>query len=128
MKAKELSRRMRILIVDDHEMMRRGVESIITSNSLGEVCGDAGNGEEAIGKVKELMPDLVILDVSMPVINGLEAARQIRRIAPSIKILILTMHNSPQIADAVQESGADALVVKSEAASKLVEVIRNFNN
>jgi DNA-binding NarL/FixJ family response regulator len=114
----------RILIVDDHEMLRRGVESIIKRNALGEVCGEGENGEEAIRKVQELKPDLVILDVTMPVISGLEAAREIRRIAPSTKIVILTMHNSTQIAEAVREAGADALVVKTEAASNLAEAIR----
>jgi len=117
----------RILIVDDHEMLRRGVESIIKRNSLGGVCGEAQNGEEAIRKVQELQPDLVILDVSMPVMSGLEAAREIRRIAPATKIVILTMHNSTQIVDAVRDAGADALVVKTEAASNLAEVIKELH-
>ena len=116
----------RILIVDDHEMLRRGVESIIRRNSLGGVCGEAQNGEEAIRKVQELKPDLVILDVSMPVMSGLEAAREIRRIAPSTKIIILTMHNSTQIAEAVHDVAADALVVKTEAAANLADVIRDI--
>jgi DNA-binding NarL/FixJ family response regulator len=116
----------RILIVDDHEMLRRGVESIIRRDSLGGVCGEAQNGEEAIRKVQELHPDLVILDVSMPVMSGLEAAREIRRIAPATKIVILTMHNSTQIVDAVRNAGADALVVKTEAASNLAEVIKEL--
>jgi len=115
----------RILIVDDHELLRRGVEVILTANSLGEVCGEAENGEEAVRKVQELKPDLVILDVSMPVMNGLEAARQIRRIAPSTKIVILTMHDSLQIMDAAHEAGADAVLVKVEAAAKLAETVRN---
>lgn len=116
----------RILIVDDHEMLRRGVESIIRRDCLGGVCGEAQNGEEAIRKVQELHPDLVILDVSMPVMSGLEAAREIRRIAPATKIVILTMHNSTQIVDAVRNAGADALVVKTEAASNLAEVIKEL--
>ena len=82
----------RILIVDDHEMLRRGVESIIKRNSLGGVCGEAQNGEEAIRKVQELQPDLVILDVSM-----------------------------------LRDAGADALVVKTEAASNLAEVIKELH-
>jgi len=108
-------------------MLRRGVESIIKRNSLGGVCGEAQNGEEAIRKVQELQPDLVILDVSMPVMSGLEAAREIRRIAPATKIVILTMHNSTQIVDAVRDAGADALVVKTEAASNLAEVIKELH-
>jgi DNA-binding NarL/FixJ family response regulator len=121
-----LAKQLRILIVDDHEMLRRGVESIIRHDSLGEVCGEAENGEEAIRKVRELKPELVILDVSMPVMSGLEAAREIRRIAPSTKIVILTMHNSTQVAAAVREAGADALVTKTEAASNLAKAIRNL--
>jgi DNA-binding NarL/FixJ family response regulator len=116
----------RILLVDDHEMLRRGVEAIIRRNSLGKLCGEAQNGEEAIRKVQELKPDLVIMDVSMPVMGGLEAAREIRRIAPATKIIILTMHNSAQIAEAVHEVGADALVVKTEAAANLADVIRDI--
>ena len=116
----------RILIVDDHEMLRRGIESIITNNSLGEVCGEAENGEEAIRKIEELKPDIVILDISMPIMNGLETARHIRRIVPSPKILILTMHNTEELAEAVRTAGADVLVVKSEAASKLVDAIKRL--
>jgi DNA-binding NarL/FixJ family response regulator len=113
----------RILIVDDHEMLRRGIESIVNNNRLGEVCGEAENGEEAIQKVQELNPDLVIMDISMPVMNGLQTTRAIRKLASPPKILILTMHDTPQVKIAVEESGADALVVKSEASSKLVDAI-----
>jgi DNA-binding NarL/FixJ family response regulator len=118
--------RARILVVDDHELMRRGVKSLIFENNLGEICGEAENGEDAIAKVQELKPDLVILDVSMPVMNGLEAARHIRRVAPSIKILILTMHDSSQIASAAKEAGADGFLVKSDAAAKLVGSVKNL--
>jgi two-component system nitrate/nitrite response regulator NarL len=116
----------RILVVDDHELMRRGVKSLIGENQLGEICGEAENGEDAVTRVQELKPDLVILDVSMPVMNGLEAARHIRRIAPATKILILTMHDSSQIAAAAQQAGADAVLIKSEAAAKLVGTVRNL--
>jgi DNA-binding NarL/FixJ family response regulator len=122
----EVAKTARIVVVDDHELMRRGVRSLITENSLGEVCGEAENGEQAVALVQELKPDLVMLDVSMPVMNGLEAARHIRRLAPSIKILILTMHDSTQIAAAAKEAGADALLVKSEAATKLVGTVKNL--
>jgi len=116
----------RILIVDDHEMLRRGIESIVTNNSLGEVCGEAENGEEAIRKIQELKPDLVIMDISMPVMNGLEATRVIRKMPSSPKILILTMHDTLQVKHAVEESGADGLVVKSEASSQLVDAITSL--
>src|SRR5689334_21122126 len=114
----------RILIVDDHEMLRRGVESIIRRDSLGGVCGEAQNGEEAIRKVQELHPDLVILDVSMPVMSGLEAAREIPGIALSTLISILTIQNSTQVVDAVRNAIVDAVVVNTEAASNLAERIK----
>jgi len=117
----------RILIVDDHELLRRGVHAIIAANSLGDVVGEAENGEEAVKKVQQLNPDVVILDVSMPVMNGLEAARHIRRLAPSTKIVILTMHDSGQIGDAARQAGADAVVVKVDAASQLAETIRRVS-
>lgn len=85
-----------ILIVDDNAVMRRLVRSHIEANSEWDVCGEAENGLIAIERVKELRPDLVILDFQMPVMNGLEAAREIARLAPDTAIVMLTMHNSDQ--------------------------------
>jgi len=108
----------RILIVDDHEVIRRGIRSLLTRDSL-EICGEAENGKQALEKVRELKPDLVILDVSMPVMNGLEAAREIRRFAPRTKIVILSVHDSPQIIEIAKKAGADAYVLKSAADKDL---------
>jgi DNA-binding NarL/FixJ family response regulator len=113
----------RILIVDDHALLRRGIESIITRRSLGTVCGEAGNGEEAIRKVRELKPDLVIMDISMPKMGGIEATKQIRKFAPDLKIIILTMHDSRQMAEIAEEAGATRLIVKSEAQEELARAI-----
>jgi DNA-binding NarL/FixJ family response regulator len=118
---------LRILIVDDHQVVRRGVESVVLRHSLGMVCGEAENGEEAIRQVRELAPDVVIMDVSMPVMNGLEAARQIRRIAPHVKILVFTMHNASPLMQLIKESGADAVIDKFSAEDQLVQAIRAFN-
>ena len=115
---------MRILIVDDHELLRRGIRGIIERDNLGEVCGEATNGLEAIDKVQKLKPDLVLLDVSMPLMGGLEAARRIRDIAPSTTIIVVTMHDSRQIKSLAEEAGADALVEKSEVSTTLVEAIK----
>ena len=116
----------RILIVDDHELLRRGVRSLLSGDSRFEVCGEAENGQEGIEKVRELNPELVTLDVSMPVLNGLEAARQIRRLFPSIKILILSMHDSPQMAEELRQAGADAVMVKIAPAGELVATVERL--
>jgi DNA-binding NarL/FixJ family response regulator len=117
---------LRILIVDDHQAVRRGVESIVTRHGLGEVCGEAENGEDAVRKVRELAPDLVTMDISMPVMNGLEATRQIRGIAPQTKIVVLTMHSSPQMLEQAKQAGADDVVEKFAAEAELVKAIRRF--
>jgi two-component system nitrate/nitrite response regulator NarL len=86
----------RILIVDDHEAVRKGVCAILSSRLDIEVCGEAVNGKEALAKATELRPDLIILDVSMPVLSGFDAARQIRKIVPEARILMFSMPESKQ--------------------------------
>jgi two-component system nitrate/nitrite response regulator NarL len=113
----------RILIVDDHEMLRRGVRSLLEAKLPWEVCGEAADGTEALKKVQELKPDLVILDVTMPAMNGLEAAVQIRRIAPSVKIVIFSMHDSPAMRAEFERVGADAFVVKSAPSGELITTV-----
>jgi two-component system response regulator NreC len=109
----------RILIADDHVAIRLGLRNELTENPLWEVCGEAENGKEAIEKVLELKPDLVILDISMPIINGIEACRQIRRLVPDIKILLCTMHNSLQLQlDLIAwQGGANGILNKSQSVS-----------
>jgi DNA-binding NarL/FixJ family response regulator len=114
----------RALIVDDHELMRRGIERAIEEAGACEVCGEAANGVEAIAKVSELKPDLVLLDLSMPVMGGFEAASHIRKIMPAIKIVIVTMHESIQIAELAKQAGAQAFITKTEVSAKLIETIR----
>ena len=115
----------RVLIVDDHEAIRRGIRSLLSRDSL-EICGEAENGRQALEKVRELKPDLVILDVSMPVMNGLEAAREIRRFAPRTKIVILSVHDSPQIIEIAEKAGADAYVLKSAADTDLNVTVKRL--
>lgn len=117
-------RQIRVLIVDDHELIRQGVRTIFAKDSRFVVCGEAANGKEAIQQVQTLNPEVMILDISMPVMGGPEAAAEIRRIAPKIKIVILTMHDSAQVRDQAQKAGADAFVVKSNVAVKLMETVR----
>lgn len=112
----------RILIADDHEVVRRGVRAVLEAEAGWVVCGEASSGREAVTRTVELRPDVVVLDVSMPELNGLEATRQIRRLVPT-KILILTVHASDQVVTEVLEAGADGYVLKTDAGRKLVEAI-----
>jgi DNA-binding NarL/FixJ family response regulator len=91
-----------------------------------EICGEAENGQDAVAKVKQLKPDAVILDVSMPVMNGLEAAREIRRVAPATKIVMFSMHDSSQMIETAREAGADAFVLKTAPARELARAIREL--
>ena len=116
----------RILIVDDHDLIRQGVRFIFSRDSQFVICGEAANGADAIEQVKKLNPHAVILDISMPVMNGLEAAAEIRRLAPKTRIVILTMHDSVQMRNQSQEAGADAFITKSQVASKLLQVVQSL--
>ncbi len=116
-------KRIRILIADDHEIVRRGVRAVLEGHPGWMVCGEARTGREAVAKAIELQPDIVVLDVSMPELNGLEATRQIRRAVPA-KILILTVHESDQMVTEVLEAGAHGYILKTDAGRQLVEAIR----
>lgn len=113
----------RILIADDHEALRRGLRSALLGAGW-QVCGEAADGKQAIEKTKELKPDLVLLDLSMPVMSGHEAAREILRNSPGVKIVVFTMHESQQVRDALNKIGVHALAVKSAPLSLLLDTIQ----
>jgi DNA-binding NarL/FixJ family response regulator len=113
----------RVLIVDDHELVRRGLRDILRGTEF-EVCGEAQNGQEGLAQTVSLRPTLVLLDMSMPVLTGLQAAAQIRQQLPGTKILIITMHDSPQMEIEARAAGADAYITKMAAARSLVEAMR----
>ena len=115
----------RLLIVDDHEVVRLGVRCLVDMNPKWSVCGEASNGKEALEQIAELMPDAVILDLTMPVMNGIEAAEEIRRIAPSIKIVLFSMHDMPSTARMLH---ANAFVAKSSAARDLPVALERVLN
>lgn len=115
-----------ILIADDHEMLRRGLRTMLEKEPDWEICGEAIDGQDAVDKVASLRPDLVILDINMPVLNGLAAVRQILRVRPQTKILIFTVHDSDQTAKEVQAAGAHGYLSKNNASSDLLRVVKEL--
>jgi DNA-binding NarL/FixJ family response regulator len=113
----------RILIADDHEVVRQGVRAVLEGQAGWVVCGEASTGREAVAKAIALRPDVVVLDISMPELNGLEATRQIRHAVPA-RILILTVHEAEQVVTEVLEAGAHGYVLKTDAGRTLAEAIR----
>jgi DNA-binding NarL/FixJ family response regulator len=114
---------LRILIADDHEVARRGIRALLESHAGWEVCGEAKDGRESIELANRLNPDLVLLDIGMPNLNGLEAARQILAASPDMAILILTMHDSDQTVREVLRAGARGFLLKSDAGRDLVAAV-----
>ena len=113
----------RILVADDHEVVRRGLCGLLGAQPDWEICGEASNGREAVEKALQLKPDVVILDVGMPMLNGLEATRQILKANPHIKILVLTLHDADQVVQEVLNAGARGFLLKSDAARDLVAAV-----
>lgn len=114
---------MRILIADDHIAIRKGVRAILESHDGYVVCGEAANGLEAVEQVRESDPDVVVLDITMPVLNGIEAAREIMRERPEIPILVLSMHEYSLQSAAVKGTGIKGYVTKSKTADELIRAI-----
>jgi len=111
---------MRVLVVDDHEVVRRGVVSLVQSRPDYVVCGEAVDGRQAIEKTRQLRPDIVVMDISMPGMNGLDATRSIRTVAPSCEVIILSQHDSPEMARQAFKAGARGYVVKSSVSQNLM--------
>jgi PAS domain S-box-containing protein len=118
--------RKQILIADDHEMLRRGIRNALEDRQDWQICGEAVDGQEAVNKVNTLRPDLVILDINMPVLNGLAAVRQILRNRPQTKIVIFTVHDSEQTLKEIQAAGAHAYVSKNDASGALLRVVEDL--
>src|SRR6266516_4701071 len=113
----------RILVADDHEVVRKGLVALLQAQAEWQVCGEAGEGREAVDKAQQLKPDVVIMDIGMPNLNGLEATRQILKTNPHVKVLILTLHDSDQVVQEVLNAGARGFLLKTDAARELVAAV-----
>jgi DNA-binding NarL/FixJ family response regulator len=120
--------KLRILVADDHEVVRRGVVAMLSAHPNWEVCAEAADGRDAVEKAKQLKPDIVILDLGMPNLNGLEAARQISRLNPSHRILILTITDTEQVVSEVLKAGAKGYLLKTDAARDLVTAVETLQH
>jgi DNA-binding NarL/FixJ family response regulator len=117
---------LRILIADDHGFIRQGVRAVIESRRSWELCGEADNGRAAVELARKFKPEIAVLDITMPELNGLDATRQIRIASPKTKVLILTMHDSEALADEVLLAGARGYLLKSDAAELLPKAIETL--
>jgi DNA-binding NarL/FixJ family response regulator len=116
--------KLRILLADDHEVIRHGVRALIEKEAGWEVCGEAVDGRKAVALAEQLKPDVVVLDLGMPELNGLDAARQIKRTLPKVEVLIFTGEESEQLIHEVFAAGARSYILKSDLAQHLVAAIR----
>jgi len=110
---------LRILVADDQEQVRKRICTILASHSGYEICAEAANGQEAVEKTKKMRPDLIVLDISMPVLNGLEAARIIREFAPNIPIVVVSVHKSKQLIEEAKALGVRGYVAKEDVVEDL---------
>ena len=116
--------KIRIFLADDHLILREGIRSLLGKVPDIEIVGEAGDGAEAVAKVEQLVPDVVLMDITMPGMSGLEATKQIKQKYPQVKILILTIHETNQYLSQMLQAGASGYVVKTTAASELISAIR----
>ena len=117
---------LRILIADDHDLVRRGIRALLQSHEGWQICGEANTGREAVAKAEELKPDIAILDISMPDLNGLEAARRIRKVSTGTEVLILSMHYSDQLIREIVDAGVRGYIVKSDSDRDLIIAVETL--
>ena len=116
----------RILIVDDHPTLREGLRSLLSSQDVFDIVGEAGDGLEAVALVDKLHPDLVLMDISMPRMDGIAATREIKGKRPETKILIFSVYKTPEYLKAALEAGADGYILKDSPRTKLILSIKNI--
>jgi DNA-binding NarL/FixJ family response regulator len=121
-----MKKTLKLLIADDHELIRDGLRARLESVPGWTVCGEAGDGATAVELARKLRPDVAVLDISMPQLNGVEAARQIRKASPTTEVLILTMADSESLVREVLEAGARGFILKTDAARLLLAAVESL--
>lgn len=119
---------LRILLADDHEIVRQGLRALLQRHEGWEICGEASDGRETLEKVRELKPDIAILDIGMPNLNGLEATRRLLQSDPDFKVIVLTVTDADQVIREALDAGARGFVLKSDAARDLVSAVEALQN
>ncbi len=117
---------LRILVADDHQVVRTGLRTLLESKAGWQVCAEAANGRDAVVKAGELHPDVAVLDIGMPLLNGVEATRQIRKVSPRTEILILSMHDSEHMIQGVLDAGARGYILKDDADRNLLAAVESL--
>jgi len=115
---------LRILLADDHKVVRHGTRALLSKIPEWEIIGEVDNGRDAVAQTEKLKPDIVILDIGMPQLNGLDATRQIKKISPQTEVLIFTAHEAEEIVHDVFDSGARSYIMKTDAADHLIEALK----
>src|SRR5271157_1203048 len=118
---------LKILIADDHDVVRKGLRMLIEEHPGWEICGEARSGREAVEKAIQLKPEVTVIDISMPDLNGLEATRQIRKACPKTEVLVITHHDSDEMAAEVLDAGARGYVLKSDSDKDLVHAVETLS-
>jgi DNA-binding NarL/FixJ family response regulator len=113
----------KVLIVDDHAFIRRGVQGILKENPQWQLCGEADNGNDAVRMTTELKPEAIVMDVSMPGMNGVAATREIRKTNPDVKILLLTLHESAELMRSAFQAGVNGYLLKTDAEQELLRAL-----
>jgi len=114
----------KVLLAEDHTIVRKGLRSLLDGEADIYVVGEAENGQQAVEKTQLLLPDVVLMDITMPVLNGLEATRQIKSLHPSIKVVVLTVHSTQEYVFQILQAGGSGYVLKQAAVSELIQAIR----
>jgi len=116
--------KIRVLLAEDHTIVRKGLRSLLDAETDIEIVGEAEDGQQAIELVQRLLPDVVLMDITMPILNGLEATRQIKKLFPQVKVVVLTVHSTEEYIFQILRAGASGYVVKQAAVSELVQAIQ----
>src|SRR4030095_10627982 len=114
----------RVLLADDHQVMRRGLRAVIETRAGWEVCAEVQTGRDAVVQAERLRPEIAVLDMTMPELNGLEATRQIRKISPQTEVLIFTGHETEELVHQVFEAGARSYILKTDGKDQLEAALR----